>query len=168
MSPFVIPHDAQTGCPKECKKALVRGIDQVAEQIAQASAKGGKCGQSYNNPAVEFPFRVLFSSGDMQTAFNQATLTLTGNVFTKCGAAKDCNCCECNTSASLSGTLTDKYDFCSSLKPGASYPKPWDPANPWDFAFCGCVLEKAGKLYMPKVECPVEASFKKDWEYCPK
>lgn len=169
--------DGGSYCPSSCVNPLRVGIsDRMggggANPLMDVLFPG--CGQAVQRTwEASGPFRgaIAFDRGDLLYAFHWANFEMRGSALVDCRAS-DWRGCGCEGGASFEGRVTDMYDFCSSLPPGAT--PPWDDASwnplpsPSSLAWCGCVLEDwylkhagepnaGGRPFL--VDCPIRAEF---------
>ncbi len=178
-----------TACPTACKSAVRSAMTRhFGNHRGNALDKllFGGCAkiavQKWQEKSL-FKGSVNFKTGDLFYGLHLADFVFRGAGHLVCGAGHgDPCCCKCYGGATLEGSVTDTYDFCSSL-PKDAVP-PWKEKPRWflipsakALAWCGCVLEDWYKKGTPgftvggkkfKVDCPVRLGVKISGKFCEK
>lgn len=139
-------------CPRECKIVTHRTYRRVVAQIMQdwAAWREGSICLSNPNPSIIFvPGEGTFEKrhdADLYYAIHRYRYYafLTGGLDCRKTETRSGCCCSCTFTGAVDFTLTDTYDFCSSLDPD-------EP--PRSLPWCGCVLQLEGIGRVFEISC---------------
>lgn len=130
-----------TVCPQACLTKL-KDADFARLPLENQADKQAECGKEGKTVLPEYlsgDYR--YEQGDMYYALKKISWSGWAHGTVSCGEGQvytsngqEMCCCECSADLCFHATVTDEYDFCSSLKEDApEFSLPW----------CGCVIEKA-------------------------
>lgn len=142
-----------SSCRSSCSKSL-QHLAQTNDGFMNAilGSVSLSCGQTQKTTFENQPRDILFRKegklgNDGYWSFKNAKIVVSGQMTSSCDERRyhsywngdsGC-CCNCNVGGQLSGTLTDKTDYCGNLKPGG------EMGREFGFAKCGCILEDWAK-----------------------
>ncbi len=132
-----------TGCPQACIDKL-KGSGFADAPLANEANKQSACGKSSPLMVKGLSGSYEFTEGDLGYALKQILWSGFAHGTSSCGKAqaytvngKQSCCCQCSANLCFHATVTDRYDFCSSLT---------GKEPDYSLAWCGCVIETAKDL----------------------